>query len=270
VTLAPYALPIGYALVVWWVSTGVILILDGLPTRTFARSLLGASVLAAGALLGLASSRDDASVSGAYLAFTCSVLVWGWQELAFLLGFLAGPRRPECPTTCGSWRHFGHAFVALRRHELALAATGALVLGLTWGGPNRVGAWTFGILWCMRLSAKLNLFLGVPNSGEELLPDHLRYLGRFLRKRPMNLLFPWSVTAATVLTLQLSELARAPGASDADVAGASLLAALAALGLLEHWFLVIPFPTAALWGWSLRGRARPARDELRHKPLQDG
>ena len=53
-TLAPYALPIGYALVVWWVSTGVILILDGLPTRTFAKSLLGASVLAAEALFGLA------------------------------------------------------------------------------------------------------------------------------------------------------------------------------------------------------------------------
>jgi putative photosynthetic complex assembly protein 2 len=129
------------------------------------------------------------------------------------------------------------------------------VLALVAGGANRTGAWTFAVLWVMRLSAKLNLFLGVPNSGEELLPDHLGHLKRFLAKRPMNLLFPISITGATLATLHWIRLARAPLASEADTASASLLATLTGLALLEHWLLVIPLPTHALWGWSLRGRA---------------
>jgi putative photosynthetic complex assembly protein 2 len=43
--------------------------------------------------------------------------------------------------------------------------------------PNQVGTGTFAVLWVMRISAKLNLFLGVRNLSEELLPPHLAYLG---------------------------------------------------------------------------------------------
>ena len=39
------------------------------------------------------------------------------------------------------------------------------------------------------------MFLGVPNLTEEFLPEHLHYLKSFLSRKPMNLLFPVSVTA---------------------------------------------------------------------------
>ena len=29
----------------------------------------------------------------------------------------------------------------------------AAIVALTWGGPNQVAVWTFGLLWVMRLSA---------------------------------------------------------------------------------------------------------------------
>ena len=42
------------------------------------------------------------------------------------------------------------------------------MVALTWGGANQVGTWTFLVLWVMRLSAKLNVFLGVPNLTERV------------------------------------------------------------------------------------------------------
>jgi 5-aminolevulinate synthase len=92
---------------------------------------------------------------------------------------------------------------------------------------NPVALWTYLILWGMRLSAKLNLFLGAPNVAEEFLPDRMYYLTTYFSKRPMNGLFPVSVTAGTLLTAGLALAAAQSGAStggagaggDADGAG---------------------------------------------------
>jgi putative photosynthetic complex assembly protein 2 len=93
-------LAIAYALFVWWFATGVILYLDGLPSRTYPVTMLGASVLAGVGLFALHGSRQDASAIGAYHAFTGALAVWGWNEVAFLLGWFTGPRRT--PATPGS------------------------------------------------------------------------------------------------------------------------------------------------------------------------
>ena len=66
-------------------------------------------------------------------------------------------------------------------HELAIVATALAVVAVTWGGANQVGTWTFLLLWAMRLSAKLNVFLGVPNLTEQFLPEHLRLSRELLR-----------------------------------------------------------------------------------------
>jgi hypothetical protein len=110
------------------------------------------------------------------------------------------------------------------------------------------------ILWVMRQSAKLNLFLGVRNLSEEFLPEHLRYLESFFRKRPMNLLLPISITASTMLAVLLWQEALADGAGAFQVIGHTFLATMLTLAVLEHWFLVLPLPATALWQWSLRSR----------------
>jgi putative photosynthetic complex assembly protein 2 len=246
-----------FALFVWYFSTGVILYLDGLPVRTFRWSMLGITAINVASLFGLAELRDDTSVSGAYLGFACGVLAWAWQEMAFLMGFATGMRRQACEHGCGGWQHFGHAVQAVLYHELAIVAGAALVVMAAWGGANQVGTWTFMVLWGMRQSAKLNVFLGVRNLNEELLPPHLAFLKSFLTCKPMNLLFPVSVTGATILAVVLVQRAGAPGIGPFAATGLVLLATMTILGLVEHWFLVLPVPFARLWDWGLVSRRRP-------------
>ena len=249
-----YILPALFALFVWWFSTGLIMFLDGLPRRTFRWSMLGATVLLLAAFWGLSRTCTDLSTRGAYLAFTCGLLGWGWQEISFYMGFVTGPRRAPCAEGCRGWRHFGHAIQTSLWHELAIIASAAAVVALTWHGGNQVGMWTFMVLWWMHQSAKLNVFLGVRNLNEEFLPEHLQFLRSFLTKKSMNLLFPVSVTVSTVILVRLVQAATAAHATRFDVVGFTFLSTMMALAILEHWLLMLPLPAAALWGWSLKSR----------------
>ncbi len=263
--MAEPTLAVLFVLVTWWASTGAILWLDRLPRWTFPWSFAAVSVLALAALAGLVASRDGAGPAAAYLAFTCGLVIWGWNETAFLLGYLTGPRRAPSPLGTSTGRRFLHALQAILWHELALLASGGLVLLVTLDAPNRTGLWVFVLLWAMRTSAKLNLHLGVPNPGEGLLPDHLRHLASFFSRRPMTPLFPISVTLATLALAQLVALALAAEAGGLEATMWTLLAALLALGLLEHWLMVLPVAERALWGWALRREDRDPR--LAPRPL---
>jgi putative photosynthetic complex assembly protein 2 len=255
--MTAYAAPIACAAFVWWFATGAILYLVRRPRWTFRWSLLGSALLAAGALALLAATRDQTSAAAAYLAFGAGVAVWGFLELGFLTGIISGARRHGCAPGCGGWRHFGHAIEAILHHELAIIAAAAAVLAICWGAPNPIGAWTFLVLWVMRQSAKLNLFLGVRNLGEEFLPPHLDYLKSFFRRRPVNLLFPLSVTLPTVVAALLVRAALTPQADAFVVTGHLLVATLLALAVLEHWLLVLPLSLDALWRWAMRDSQRP-------------
>jgi len=256
----PLAWAFVYTLFAWWFSTGAILYLDGLPKHTFRHTMGWTTVLLGGALWGLVHTRGDTSVAGAYCAFTCALLVWAWQEVAFLLGWVTGPRRTACPLGAQGWRRFGFALQAVLYHEFALIVLAIAVWACVGDGANRTGWWTFLALWGMRQSAKLNVFLGVRNLGENFLPDHLAYLKSYFQRRPMNVLFPFSVTVATATAVavwwSLLE-AGSPYAGGAAV-GLALVGSLLALGALEHWLLVLPLPTEALWRWGLRSHAPPA------------
>jgi G3E family GTPase len=131
------------------------------------------------------------------------------------------------------------------------------VVGATWGGTNQIGTWTFLVLWWMHQSARLNVFLGVRNLNEEFIPEHPAFLKSFFRKAPMNLLFPVSVTVSTVVAALLFRHALAAAADAATAAGYTFVATLMTLAILEHWFLVLPLPVAALWRWSLQSHRPP-------------
>lgn len=243
--------PVVYAVLVWWFATGVILILDGLPRQTFRWSMSAATAVLAVAALQLRASAEETTAMGAYTAFTAAVLIWGWLEMSFLMGFITGPRKHACPHGCAGGRHFLHAAQAVIFNEIATLGGAALVFAATRNAPNRVALGTFGILWLMRLSAKLNLFLGVPNVGEKFLPPHLEYLTSFFRRRSMNPLFPVSITLATIGVVILVQRCHAAGTPFHATAYA-LLSSLLALAVLEHWFMVIPLPNETLWKWAMR------------------
>lgn len=251
--------PLLYALFVWWFSTALLIYLDNLPRSTFRWSMLGGTLVFAIALHRLARGSADASVTGAYAAFTYGVLAWGWHEMTFFMGVVTGPRQQACPDPCPPWRRFVLAVQTCLYHELAILACAIAIVALTWGAPNQVGTWTFMTLWAMRQSAKLNVFLGVRNLNEQFVPEHLAHLTSFMRRRPMNPLFPVSVTAATLALALLVLAASAGGVGAFRAAGLTFVATMLALGILEHWFLVLPLPFAELWNWllRLRGPAKP-------------
>ncbi len=252
--MADHVAAIAVALFTWWFATGVVLLLDGLPRSTYRTSLACASVAALAALGAIAWSSERSSLAAGYIAFAGSILVWGWAEMTFLMGGITGPRRAACPPQCGGPRHFMHGIQAILHHEfLVLACLGALV-ALTWQAPNRLAAWTFLVLWCMRQSSKLNLFFGVRNTGEEMLPEHLQYLRSFFQRRSMNALFPLSMLGAGFAMFRLVETASTSASGSFESLQATLLASMLALGALEHIMLMLPIPTTALWGWAMRAR----------------
>ena len=262
-----FVAPILFTLFLWWFSTGVILHLDGLPKRTFRWTMLGATVVAALGFVGLVVSSGFTTPASAYCAFTCALLIWAWQEVAFLLGIVTGPRRAPCPEGAVGWHRTVLAFRTVAHHEAALVLLGVGVLLATWGQPNHTGVWTFGILWTMRQSAKLNVFLGVRNFSEEFLPPHLAYLQTYFKRARMNLLWPFAVVASTWLAVLVWQAALAPGRSAFDATSLTFAATLLSLAILEHWFLLLPLPSAAMWNWALRSRSPMPTDQLGTRPL---
>jgi putative photosynthetic complex assembly protein 2 len=266
--MSPYGLPILYTLFVWWFSTGLILYLDGLPRATFRWSMAGASAVLAGAFYGLAASSADASAAGAYVAFTSSVLVWGWLEMSFLMGFITGPWRAPCPPGCRGWLRFRYALRTILHHEIALIVAALAVFALTRDGANQVGMGTFVILWAMRQSAKLNVFFGVRNLSEEFLPTHLRYLETFFTRKAMNPLLPVSIAAATAVAAILWQRALAPDATAFVATAFTFQATLLTLAVVEHLFMVIPLPATALWTWGLRSHRADGASQVAAAPAE--
>jgi putative photosynthetic complex assembly protein 2 len=249
--MADYGFPLLFALGLWWFSTGVVLYLDNLPGRTFRWTLMGGSVVLAIAIFVLIVSSASTGVAGAYVAFTAGVVIWGVIEMSYFTGLITGPRKTACPPGCSKWKRFGLAILTSLYHELLILGTVLFMVLATWSEPNKVGTWTFVVLWIMRWSAKLNLFLGVPNLNEDWLPEPLRYLKTYMVKRGMNLLFPVSVTLATIVDVLIVLHALSPDVTGADAVGLILVASLLGLAILEHWFLVLPLPDEALWAWAL-------------------
>lgn len=263
-TLAAIGAAILFTVVFWWIGTGAILWLDRLPRATYRWSLIGASAIAAASMYGLVANRANPSPTGAILGFTCALGVWSWHELCFLTGLITGPRTTRCPPEATGWRRFALATSTLIYHEIALLATALLILAISWHQTNQIGAWTFLILLVGRLSAKLNIFLGVPNFTDTFFPDHLLYLASYLRRSPTNALFPLSITAGCALAGAEAWLALHPGAAAFEVIGFSLLFALTSLAVIEHAFMVLPVHDTALWRWAL-----PPSDRNSNHPAVD-
>ena len=244
-----------YALFVWWFTTGLVLLLVLRKRGTIRSSLIGAAALFPVCLYLLAKSSMQPSVLGAYVAFTAAVLLWGTQEIAFLTGFVTGPRPLPCPPGAGGIARLRFALGAILYHEIALVASGAAVAAVTWQGPNQFGMLTFLVLWVMRISAKLNLFLGVPVLNDEMMPAEVAHLRSYFARGPVNAFFPIAVLLSVLLTAAFVSAAADPDASRATEIGYVLVAGLTMLAILEHLFMLVPLPLGRLWRWSTGARA---------------
>ncbi|MBS1302284.1 putative photosynthetic complex assembly protein PuhE [Loktanella sp. SALINAS62] len=255
---------VGFAVFLWWFLTGAIMLAVRLADRLGQQAPLGLTVLSLPLLFGgcllVGLSLSDPTVPGVYLGFLGALAIWGWMELAFLTGVIAGWQRADCPPDLTGWDRFQRAFATVGYHELLLAV-GALVLTLASAGTeNRMALAVFLILFLARITAKLNLFLGVPRINTEFLPARLTHLKTYFRRGAVTWMFPLAITILTALLAVCAE--RLWGAQTlAPKTGYALLTALAALALIEHWLMVIPLPDAKLWAWMLPAKTKTKGDE---------
>lgn len=250
--------PIGIAalfkIFAWWISTGLILLVVRMADRRGKDTHLTLTVVALGIFLGglwgFHETLGRSDTFGAYLGFVSVLAIWGWIELAFLSGVITGPNKLSAPREILEWERFVRAWGTVSYHEILLFF---VLLGLCYisrGQINAFGLWTFAILYFTRVSAKLNLYFGVPRINNEFIPSRLNHMTSYFRKAKLNWLFPVSVTLLTFAVAFCVE--RVSGAqSFGDQAGFTLLATLSSLALLERWLMVVPLPDAKLWRWML-------------------
>ena len=80
-----------------------------------------------------------------------------------------------------------------------------------------------------------------------------------------------SVTVSTVALAVLVHKAMTVENDPFELLAFTFYIVILALGLLEHWFLVLPIPAEALWNWSVKARKAltgPEHEELRPDTLE--
>ncbi len=243
-----------FAVFTWWFFTGVILLIvrrsDAGDATGHGKSVVFTVPLLALGVAGLVVSSTALSVANIYIGFLSTLLVWGWIELAFLAGIVTGPERRPCPAGLTGWARFARAFNTVAYHELLLLAALLTIGAITAAGVNQFGVGAFVVLFAARISAKLNLFFGVPRINTEFVPVPLHHLTSYFRQGSITAAFPIGVTFLSVLTAYFGHNLLNAGTAPTTV-GFALLTALAALAALEHWLMVIPLPDAKLWRWML-------------------
>jgi putative photosynthetic complex assembly protein 2 len=260
-------LPLLFATVLWFVATGFVLWLDRLPSTTWPASIVGATVASGFAMAAIIATAPLTGSTAAYVAFAAALVLWGWHELSFLMGFVTGPNRNPCPPDARGWRRFRLAAATLIHHEVAMFATILVIAAATWGQPNQTATLTFLLLFLMRLSAKLNIFAGVPHLSTEMMPDHMRYLASYFRIRPPRFLFVASLAAICVLAAWLGNAALA--AEGGLATGYALAFALVVLAFIEHGFLVVPWQDSALFRWAMPHGTRNLINDNNKNPDPD-
>ena len=263
--MTEFALPLLFATVLWFVATGFVLWLDKLPSHTWPVSITLASVASGFAMGGIIATAEETSAWAAYVAFACALVLWGWHELSFLMGFVTGPNRNPCPPDARGWRRFRLAAATLIYHEVAMFVCLLVMAAATWGKPNQTATLTFLLLFVMRLSAKFNIFAGVPHLSTEMMPDHMRYLASYFRIAPPRWFFILSVSGIAVLAAWLADLALSSRGGIAT--GYALAFALVALAFLEHGFLVVPWQDTAIFRWAMPEQARQRLQKSANEPV---
>lgn len=243
-----------FAVFAWWFFTGAILLIvrlsDAGKSVAHARAVFLTVPFLALGFAGVVVTAGEVTLLNVYLSFLSVLMIWGWIEHAFLAGIITGPERRPCPPGLSGWPRFLRAWNTLAHHELALVGALLALILLSASQPNTFGLWAYVILFVARISAKLNLFFGVPRINTEFIPRPLQHLKTYFRQGGLSLAFPIGVTFLTLTAACFGERLIA-SETPPYIAGFALLTALAALAALEHWLMVLPLPDAKLWRWML-------------------
>ena len=232
--------------VAWWVGTGAVFVAARGGPRRRLWAFAAATAMLGVALAGLYLLEGVSGVSGTLLALLAGFTAWAWVELSFYTGFITGPSRAEPPAEAPLDVRFRYALRACLWHELMIPVLGVVVLAVSLAAGN---PWAFRIyltFWVLHEVARVNVLIGVPHPFAELLPQHLSHLQPYLVPRRAGL--PIVLTlVAHVAAVGFLAAAALLGAGEGTTLGWTALAALVALGWLEHLVLMLPIPLERLW-----------------------
>lgn len=234
-----YLIAISYAIVLWWVSTGIIIILYRQPRWTYDATFGGMSIVAAACAVVLFLLRDNTSTWAVYASFSAGTVVWGWNLASYYTGFITGQRITLPTTTLSNRQRFQLAVKSTIHHELV---SFLLLISALWfmrGATNPTGFVTIVLFYVLHLLAKLNIYFGVHNFSGEWLPAHLQYITAFFGPAHTHWFFVFTVSIATACTIWATSLAIHVPQPHLQIAGA-FWALLCGAGLLELLVLMIP------------------------------
>ncbi len=252
----------------WWFSTGIVLALVHWSTlrRLGPWQLLPVitSIGVCGFLLMLFGSEQK-TPTGSYVGFLGALLVWGWHETTFLTGMVTGRHKAECPPGLTGMKRFRAAWKAVCDHEIALLVSGICLFLALRHGENLFGLATFGVLWGMRISSKMLIFLGARHAVSGLMPPAIMHLKSYFNTGRTTSLFPVLLAIAVGLfAVLVTGAMRAP--HDYSTVGHILLATFMALAIVEHLILVLPISDTALWRWAVPRPSMGGEPSLKHEP----
>lgn len=260
-------IPVLTAVLVWWSSTGLLIVLVQRGPVVRRRAAIGLTVITLGATVAVVALRDQTSLAGAYLGFALGIALWAWHESMLLFGYISGPRQLECPPDLKGWDRFKTSVQVILHHELGIALHAAVILALSFGAANLVAAATYILLWGMRISAKLLIFLGAQNVSDAFLPAHLKYLSTYFNTARTTRFFPVFLILTGCVAAALLVMGFRQTGGSFEAAAYLLLGTLALLAAFEHFALIVPVKEERLWSWALRNR-REAEDEDRPERLE--
>ncbi|GAA0787219.1 DUF3623 domain-containing protein [Roseibium denhamense] len=238
---------------VWWLSTGLVLVIVHWAIR---KKLEPWQLLPLVTLVGIAGfllmveGSTRPTPMGSYMGFFGALLVWAWHETTFLTGMVTGRNKGVCPPDVKGYARFRAAWRAVCDHEIAILLTAVFLWFVLSGAPNTFGLATFGLLWGMRISAKLLIFLGARHAISALMPPGISHLQTYFNTGSTTPFFPLLLAIAVGLFTVLVAGAFAAH-TDYSVVGHILLASFMALAIIEHLILVLPVSDTALWRWAV-------------------
>ena len=244
-------------LFLWWFLTGIILYtakrLDLGDSKTRFTVVIVTLPLFFSAWYFYFRCLDGMSYTDIFCSFIASLFIWGWVELTFLTGVVAGiPLLEKKEMGRESERErFINGFRSIALNECLLISCLFLMAALSIGKGNNFGLTTFLILYVARVSAKLNLFFGVPYINLHFLTAPLKHIATFCKVAPIGFFFIASTIMLSLMFLFLVGFTLAAESMSELQFGYLLLSTLSGLAVLEHLFMALPFKDARLWNWML-------------------
>ncbi|MDG1932091.1 MAG: putative photosynthetic complex assembly protein PuhE [Luminiphilus sp.] len=242
-------LALAVAVLLWWLMTGLALMSVHQPPARKRAIFALVSLLALAALFGVEMNAARHTTSATIAGFAMGLVIWAWLELSYLMGYITGPIKRPAAASMRLPQRFYNALGTTIYHEVLVVGVVGIVCILGAGLPNPTIQNTLAVLWLMRWSTKLNLFLGVRHFNSQWLPDNMRYITSYLKAGKNS----WFIFFSTIFAAYCTYLLFSFGQIAAEPASALslfLVGWLAVLAVLEHCFLMMPMGETALWRWA--------------------